>query len=60
MEKVFSVMGTLAAILIISRHFGNDFAAQHYSKLLIVLVIGIFGQAIFHLWEKKSLNPKGE
>jgi hypothetical protein len=60
MKKVFSIMGTLAAILIVSRHFGNDFAAQHYSKLAIIFVIGISGQTIFHLWEKKSLNPKGE
>jgi len=60
MKKVFSVMGTLAAIFIVSRHFGNDLAAQHYSKLVIIFVIGIFGQAIFHLWERKSLNLKGE
>lgn len=54
MKKVFSVIGTLAALLIISRHFGNDFAAQHYDKLFLLFIVGLFGQIIFHLWEKKS------
>ncbi|TRZ36865.1 hypothetical protein CEQ21_15275 [Niallia circulans] len=60
MKKVFSIMASITAILMFSKHFGNEFADQHYNKLAILLIIGLLGQGIFQFWGKKAHNPTGE
>lgn len=53
MKKVFSAIATVAAVIMLSRHIGNEFAAQNYSSLAIILMIGLIGQILFHFREKK-------
>lgn len=60
MKKILSVMASITAILMFSKHFGNDFADQNYNKLAIVLIIGLLGQGIFHFWGKNTHSPKGD
>ncbi|MED4054234.1 hypothetical protein [Niallia taxi] len=60
MKKVFSIMTSITAILMVSKRFGNDFAEQNYNKLAIVLIICLLGQGIFHFWGKNTHSPKGD
>ncbi|WP_303985746.1 hypothetical protein [Niallia circulans] len=53
MKKVFSAIATVATVIMLSRHIGNEFAAQNYSSLAIILMIGLIGQILFLFREKK-------
>ncbi|MED3839170.1 Uncharacterised protein [Niallia circulans] len=53
MKKVFSAIATVAAVIMLSRHIGNEFAAQNYSSLAIILMIGIIGQILLHFREQR-------